>query len=84
MLYTMKVATLLSLVSQGTLGMQSLREEKAALMDCVRRRSFLLEPGTPRPSFCPRLSDRIGPIPDSPKNTESWGERGGKEVFKKY
>ena len=37
-------STLLNFVSQGTLGMQSLREEKAALIDWVRRRSFLFEP----------------------------------------
>lgn len=33
--------TLLSLVSHGTLGIQSLRSAKAVLMDCVRLRSFL-------------------------------------------
>ena len=43
-----------SFVSQGTLGMQSRRLAKALLMDWVRRRSFLFEPGacnTNRPSF---------------------------------
>ena len=34
-------------MSQGTLGMQSRRLAKALLMDCVRRRSFLFEPGPP-------------------------------------
>ena len=37
-------STLLNFVSQGTLGMQSLREEKAALIDWVLRRSFLFDP----------------------------------------
>ena len=37
-------------MSQGTLGMQSRRLAKALLMDCVRRRSFLFDPGpTPTP-----------------------------------
>jgi len=43
---SLKVLILDNFVSQGTLGMQSRSEEKALLIDCVRRRSFLLLPGT--------------------------------------
>lgn len=42
---SLKVLILDNFVSQGTLGMQSRSEEKALLIDCVRRRSFLLLPG---------------------------------------
>ena len=45
----LKVLILDNLVSQGTLGIQSLSEAKALLMDCVLRRSFLFEP---TPSGC--------------------------------
>ena len=41
---SLKVLILDNFVSQGTLGMQSRSEEKALLIDCVRRRSFLLLP----------------------------------------
>ena len=61
------LSTLLSFVSQGTLGMQSLREENAALMDCVLRLSFLFDP---TPNLF-RLSARIGPTPSPEKNTDS-------------
>ena len=61
------ISTLLSFVSQGTLGMQSLREENAALMDCVLRLSFLFDP---TPNLF-RLSARIGPTPSPEKNTDS-------------
>ena len=40
----LKVLILDNLVSQGTLGIQSLSEAKALLIDCVLRRSFLFEP----------------------------------------
>ena len=41
---SLKVLILDNFVSQGTLGMQSRSEEKALLIDWVRRRSFLLLP----------------------------------------
>ena len=66
-LHVVWISTLLSLVSQGTLGMQSLSEEKAALIDCVLRLSFLLDP---TPNLF-RLSARIGPTPSPEKNTDS-------------
>ena len=59
--------TLLSFVSQGTLGMQSLSDEKAALMDWVLRLSFLFDP---TPSLF-LLSARMGPTPSPEKNTDS-------------
>ena len=43
-------------MSQGTLGMQSRRLAKALLMDCVRRRSFLFEPGPPPECSTNKLS----------------------------
>ena len=61
------LSTLLSFVSQGTLGMQSLSEENAALIDCVLRLSFLFDP---TPNLF-RLSARIGPTPSPEKNTDS-------------
>ena len=41
---SLRVLILDNFVSQGTLGMQSLSEAKALLIDWVRRRSFLLLP----------------------------------------
>ena len=65
--------TLLSLVSCGTLGIQSLREEKAVLMDWVLRLSFFIDPTILPP---PLFSDRWGPRPSPAKNTQSWNTIG--------
>lgn len=53
----LKVLIFDNLVSQGTLGIQSLNDENAAFIDWVRLRSFLFDPI----SFL--FSVLIGPMP---------------------